>query len=81
MGEPSVDYKLLAAKVKVRLGGWEDAFTVVSLMGNQKNKRSSELMNMAATVNTHKQKSKVTRYLCSDVELWDALCALKVNAK
>ena len=43
-------------------------------------------MNVAATVNTHKQKSKVTRYLCSDVELWDSLrecseseCQMKDN--
>ena len=81
MGELSVDFKLLAAKVKVRLGGWEDAFTVVSLMRNQKDKWSSKLMNVAATVNTHKQESKLTTYLCSNVELWDSLRALKVNAK
>ena len=35
-GEPPADFELLAAKVKVKLGVlWGDAFTIVSLKGNQ----------------------------------------------
>ena len=56
-------------------------FTIVSLTGNTGQSRAGVLKNVAATVNTHKQRTKVTRYLYSDVELWDSLTnALKVNA-
>ena len=51
----------------------KEAFYCSFPIGEHRTKQSGELKNEAATVNIHKQKSKVTRYLCSDVELWDSL--------